>query len=344
MALALGLLSVAPAWAQTKEQKAGARAAAEAGGDAFDAGKYAEAADLFERAERLMHAPPHLLYAARSHVKLGHLVEARELYLTLTRDHLPDSAPRAFRDAQQIGEKELADVESRIAYVSVVVQGAGAGASSVRVTRNNEAVPAELLGIPTPVNPGGYTYQAFADGMESTTTTVKLADGAKETVVLTLRGIPGAKKTPAKSGTSGTASPGSLSEPPPSDAAPGTGESRPLLIGSIVSFGVGAVGVGLGTFFYIKSNETHSRAEGLNTQCLLDNCPPDSEQARGVLSVDNEAATQQGIAIGSFIGGGIGIAAGITLLVLDSGRSRAESARAVVPIVGPNYLGVAGRF
>src|SRR6185369_1760196 len=83
-----GLITAPPAQAQTKEQKAGARAAADAGGDAFDAGKYAEAADLFERAERLLHAPPHLLYAARAHAKLGHVVEARELYLTLTREHL----------------------------------------------------------------------------------------------------------------------------------------------------------------------------------------------------------------------------------------------------------------
>src|SRR6478752_9015052 len=149
--VAAGLVTATPAGAQTKEQKAGARAAADAGGDAFDAGKYAEAADLFERAERLMHAPPHLLYAARSHVKLGQLVEARELYLTLTREHLPANAPRAFRDAQQLGEKELAAVEPRLAYASVVVQG-GAGASNVKVTRNGEPVPAELLGVPTPIN------------------------------------------------------------------------------------------------------------------------------------------------------------------------------------------------
>src|SRR5689334_17771387 len=110
--VALGVLTAAPAGAQTKDQKAGARAAADAGGDAFDAGKYAEAADLFERAERLMHAPPHLLYAARAHVKLGHLVEAREHYLALTREQLAPGAPRVFRDAQQMGEKELADVEA----------------------------------------------------------------------------------------------------------------------------------------------------------------------------------------------------------------------------------------
>src|SRR5215216_760448 len=133
--VAAGMITAPSARAQTREQKAGARAAADAGGDAFDAGKYAEAADLFERAERLVHAPPHLLYAARAHVKLGHLVEARELYLSLTRERLPDSTPRAFRDAQQMGEKELADVEPRLPYVSVVVQG-GAGATSVQVKRN----------------------------------------------------------------------------------------------------------------------------------------------------------------------------------------------------------------
>ncbi|HYQ15000.1 MAG TPA: hypothetical protein VEQ58_04570, partial [Polyangiaceae bacterium] len=181
----VGLITAAPAGAQTKDQKAGARAAAEAGGDAFDNGKYAEAADLFERAERLLHAPPHLLFAARSHVKLGHLVEARELYLTLTREHLPANAPRAFRDAQQLGEKELAAVEPRLAYASVVVQG-GAGAANVKVLRNGEPVPPELLGVPTPINPGESSYQAFADDMESTTTKVNFREGVRETVVLTL--------------------------------------------------------------------------------------------------------------------------------------------------------------
>jgi hypothetical protein len=296
----------------------------------------------------LMHAPPHLLYAARSHVKLGHLVEARELYLTLTRDRLPDSAPRVFRDAQQMGEKELADIEPRIAYVSIVVQGAGAGA--VRVTRNNEDVPAELLGIPSPINPGGYTYQAFADGMQSTTTTVKLAEGAKETVVLTLRAIPGAKKTAAKAAGPGAASSGpsgSLNEPPPSDTSTGGG-GRPLLIGSIASFGVGAVGVGLGTYFILQAQATQKDADTAFANCealFMGHCDEHTPEGGHVSSLDTDAANQRGIAIGSFIGGGVGIAAGVTLLILDSSRSRVESAqRSVVPIIGRNYIGLAGQF
>ena len=347
--VAVGLVTATPAGAQTKEQKTGARAAADAGGDAFDAGKYAEAADLFERAERLMHAPPHLLYAARSHAKLGHLVEARELYLTLTRDRLPDSASRVFRDAQQLGEKELADIESRLPYVSVVVQG-GAGASSVHVTRNGEAVPAELLGIPTPVNPGDYSYQALADGMESTATAVKLREGVRETVVLTLRDIPGAvKKKPAQPGepaVGASSGSGSLTSAPPSDSAPRSGGGRPLLVGSIAGFGVAVAGGVIGTVFLLKSIDTGNKSEALFNKCSVDGtCPEHSPLANQIDGIDSDAATQTGVAIAGFVTGGVGLAAGITLLILDQNRSTAASSRATVtPLVGLNYVGVAGRF
>jgi hypothetical protein len=340
--LTAGLLTAPPAGAQTKEQKAGARAAADAGGDAFDAGKYAEAADLFERAERIMHAPPHLLYAARAHVKLGHLVEARELYLALTREQLPPSAPRVFRDAQQMGEKELNDIEPRIAYVSIVVQG-GAGATSVRVTRNGEPVPAELVGIPAPVNPGEYSYQALADGMESTVTSVKLRDGARETVVLTLRNIPGYVK-PKSAASDGAANgapatSGSLTTPPPSDSEPSRG--RPFLVGAIAGFGVAVAGGVVGGVFLGKGNENSRQADALFAKCNP-NC---SDEDRGIItSFDDDAATQQGIAIAGFITGGVGLAAGITLLVLDQNRSTASGRATVTPLVGFNYVGLAGRF
>jgi hypothetical protein len=334
------LVTAPPAGAQTREQKAGARAAADAGGDAFDAGRFADAADLFERAERLMHAPPHLLYAARSHVKLGHLVEARELYLALTREHLTDSAPRAFRDAQRMGEKELAELEPRVPYVSVVVQGGG-GATSVRVTRNGEAVPAELLGIPTPINPGDYSYQAFADGMESTATTVKLGEGVRETVVLTLRDVPGGKKNSAPGAAAGDTASGSLTTPPAGDDAPGGGGGRPLLIGSIAGFAVAAAGTIVGTMFMMKASDTDAQADAVFNQCDPF-CEPKREE---IEAIDSDAATQRGVAIAGFVSGGVGLAAGITMLVLDQNRSSVHSrSRGVNPVIGLNYVGLTGRF
>ena len=343
----VGLVTAPPAGAQTKEQKAGARAAADAGGDAFDAGKYAEAADLFERAERLVHAPPHLLYAARAHVKLGHLVEARELYLTLTRERLADSAPRPFRDAQSMGEKELAEVEPRLAYVSVVVQP-GAGATAVRVTRNGEAIPAELLGVPAPVNPGEYSYQAFADGMESNSTTVKLREGTRETVLLTLRDIPGYVKPKAAEGgaASSTAAPtagGSLTSAPPTDA-PSSG-GRPLLVGAIAGFGVAVAGGVIGTVFMLKSGETSDKSDAAFKVCdAAGTCPKGSPLSKEIDAIDADARTQQAIGITSLAIGGVGLAAGVTLLIMDQNRSSATSSRSVTPVVGLNYFGVAGRF
>jgi hypothetical protein len=342
-----GLVTAAPARAQTREQKAGARAAADAGGDAFDAGKYAEAADLFERAERLVHAPPHLLYAARAHAKLGHVVEARELYLALTRERLSDSAPRVFREAQQAGEKELAEVEPRLAYVSLVVQG-GSGATALRVTRNGEDVPSELLGVPAPVNPGDYSYQAVADGMESTPTSVKLREGARETVVLTLRDLPGAKKKGAAgpNGSAADSASGSSSlTTAPADSAPSSG-GRPLLIGSIASFAVGAAGGVVGTMFLVKTLDTRGKSQDAYDACVArtGRCYGGSPEALQVEQLDREADKQLAVAITGLAVGGLGIAAGITLLVLDQNRSTATSSAQVTPLVGLNYVGLAGTF
>src|SRR5687767_4640019 len=80
---------------QTRD-RAAARAAADAGADAFEKNDYPQALELFSRAERLYHAPPHLLFIARSLEKLGRLVEAREAYLKLAAEKLPASAPNAF--------------------------------------------------------------------------------------------------------------------------------------------------------------------------------------------------------------------------------------------------------
>jgi hypothetical protein len=342
--VSVGLVTATPAAAQTKEQKAGARAAADAGGDAFDAGRYAEAADLFERAERLLHAPPHLLYAARAHVKLGHLVEARELYLTLTREHLSASAPRVFRDAQQQGEKELAAVEPRLAYASVVVQG-GAGASSVRVTRNGEAMPAELLGVPTPINPGEYTYQAFADGMESTTTSVSFREGVRETVVLTLREIPGAKKaaTTTNDSPARASGGGSLTDAPPTDSHPSPG--RPFLVASLASFGVAVAGGVVGTVFLVQGLDRQREADNRYAELCPNKCADETLIDQEITPIDNDAVNKKNVALGSYIVGGVGLVAGITFLVLDQGRSSSSVAGARVrPVLGLNYAGLAGSF
>src|SRR5882724_9989306 len=104
----LGILSAKPASAATEEEKAGARAAATQGERAFEAKKWAQALDMFTRAESLVHSQVHLLFKARALVQLGQLVKANETYLSMTRDPVPPTASEAVSKAHESAVKEQA--------------------------------------------------------------------------------------------------------------------------------------------------------------------------------------------------------------------------------------------
>ncbi|MGC4067648.1 MAG: hypothetical protein QM784_23970 [Polyangiaceae bacterium] len=133
------LLAPSLSVAQTETERAGARAAAEAGLAAYNGGRYAEAYDLLSRAETLVHALPHQLYMARASEKQGQLVRAREIYLKITREQLVAGAPRAFIDAQQAAQQELQAIDARLPYLTISLEGATG--SEVRVTMDDKEVP-----------------------------------------------------------------------------------------------------------------------------------------------------------------------------------------------------------
>src|SRR5260221_11075432 len=80
------ILSSHPARAASEEDRAGARAAATQGEAAYNQKRWADALDLFSRAESLGHSPLHLLFKARALAELGQLVKARETYLEIPRE------------------------------------------------------------------------------------------------------------------------------------------------------------------------------------------------------------------------------------------------------------------
>jgi hypothetical protein len=190
----------------------------------------------------------------------------------------------------------------------------------------------------------------LADGMESTATSIKLREGVRETVLLTLRDIPGyVKKAPAQPGAAtadASSGSGSLTTPPPGDSGPSGASGRPLLVASIAGFGVAIAGGVLGTVFILKSNDTSDKSDAAYVKCNADGtCPKGSDRAAEIAGIDADANTQRGIGIGGLVVGGVGLAAGITLLILDQNRSTvASNGPSVTPLIGLNYLGVAGRF
>lgn len=337
-ALILGALPVS---AQTDAERAGARSLAEQGFSAFKSEKWADALDRFERAESLMHAPPHLLYAARASAKLGGYVKARELYTKIVREDLGAGAPAAFKQAQKDAAAELPTVEKKIAYLTVSVKGPKPGEASVKL--DGVEVPKALVGVEGPVDPGTRTVSVSAPGFTAVEKSIELGEAAHESISVELVADPSA---PAEPGTPGVPDPGNGG---PADPGPAASDSSGMRLGSYISMGLGVVGVGLGVLFLVKSGSSQSDSDalfedpsnGCNRQVPLK--PAACAESD---TLNDDAASQGTIGGISLAVGGAALATGVILFLMSSDSS-SEAARlkpGITPWVGLKSAGLSGRF
>jgi hypothetical protein len=324
------MIMLAPALvaAQTDEQRADGRAAAEQGAQAFEEGRFEEAVDLFTRAESLVHAPPHLLYIARAQVKLGQLVRARENYRKIEREKLSATAPPAFHNAQAAAQKELAELEPRIPMVKIVIKGASE--QPVTVSVDGKQLPAAMIGVARPMDPGDHTFAASAPGLAAGPKTAQISEAARETVELELVASGAA---PAGGGVGSDASRDPMAETSVTADSSGTSGMR---IAAYAALGVGVIGVGAGTFFALQSSSKRKDADA-----LCDGGCPVSKRDE-IQGLYDDAGSAQTLSMVSFIVGGVGLAGGVTLLLLDPGSEREASG--VTPWLGLGSAGVSGRF
>jgi len=326
VAFVLATTFVAPsAFCQNEQEVAGARAAATNGLKAFEAGRYADALDLFKRAESLVHAPTHLLYLARSHAKLGQLVEAQEVYNKISREKLADGAPDAFKDAQAKANEELAALQPRIPSLTIKLKGEGA--EGVVVTMDDVEVPAALVGVPHPVNPGPHQLVATGNGVKSQPASVTLAEGGNESIELTLEPAPDAV-APTAEGSAAI-----------DTSAPPSGGNG-MRIGAYVGLGVGVVGLAAGTVFALSAKSKFDDAAAL---CNLPGGECPANRKGDIEKLDDDGKSAKTMATIGFVVGGLGLATGVTLLVL-SGQHKSEQAARIQPWVGLGSAGVSGRF
>src|SRR5450432_1451893 len=244
------LLAVEPcAFAQTDDDRAGARVAATEGVKASNEKRWADAADLFARAESLVHSPVHLLYLARAQEKLGKLVKAREKYTRIIREKYGADAPDAFRQAQTSAQQEVGGLEGRLAAITVKLDGEK---GAVTVTMDGEKVPPALIGLPLPVDPGSHTFVATGTNLKSDPVTVTLAEGGTNALTLTVKIAPGAvdpfaatPATAAPGAATGGPVAGAAGTPNGTPAAPPEPASRPVQTGVYVGLAAtGALAVG----------------------------------------------------------------------------------------------------
>jgi hypothetical protein len=338
---------------QTDEQRAAARSLATEGATAFNEGRYQDAVDMFSKAESLLHAPPHLLFLARAHAKLGQFVKAREAYMKVIRETLPPNASSAFRNAQSSANEEIGSVESRIASLTIKVEG-GQGSKDLAVLVNGNPLNMMLVGASQPIDPGQHKIEAGGTGLRAPAQTVTLAEGERKSIVLKVDSAPGAAPliavaqapTPAASEPAPSAAPGPATSAAPTDTGPSApaDDKSGLRIGSYVAFGVGVAGLAVGTIFTMQSASKRKDADSKFEDCGGESgCRAENPLAKEADTLDRDADSALTLGIVGFAVGGVGIAAGATLFVLSSGSSN-QNAAGVEPYVGFGSAGIKGRF
>jgi hypothetical protein len=148
----------------------------------YEAGQYAAAIELFERADAQYPAPQYRVYAARAYAKSGKLRRATELYASATQVPPPPGAPASFRDAQKTAVDELAEVRARLSRLRIQIRGVPL--QEVALTVDGQPVPVGERQVD--VDPGPHRIMAVAAGYTAASQAVQLGEGAVENVALVL--------------------------------------------------------------------------------------------------------------------------------------------------------------
>lgn len=318
LAAALGL-SPAVARADDAADRATARALASEGHQALLKKDFATALDRFRRANQLVSAPTLTVGAARSLAGLGRLVEAEEAYQRVLREGVAPDAPLAWKRALEHAREELAELQPRLAWITITVSGP----ESAEVYLDDKILPPATIGVRRASDPGKRTVRATAEGFVPAEQTVILGEGDHKSLELTLQPDPNAAAAEA---------------PPQVEVAapPLTAEERPKTA-AYVALGVGGVAVIGGI---VTGLMTMSTKDDLEERCMGVDCGPGD---RDTLDRYRTLGTISAVGFGV---GAVGLGAGIALLLTNPSmeQPRDQGKPKVQPYIGWASIGAVGQF
>lgn len=265
--LALGLLA-SPAQADPREE---AKLLADNAYALLQQGMYDEAIELFRRADERFHSPVFVLFMAEAEDKLGHLVAAKRLLVSVRDEPLADDAPDTFRNAQREATSRLAELEPRIPRLTIVVS------SPARVTLDGEPLR-DLDAIE--VDPGRHEIVAELDDAREERV-VDLGEGQRVEVAFTL-----------------------VAAAPP---APEPDAGIPTLVWPVAAYGAGAAGLLMGgiaggLFLSQRSDLIEACAPGDPKRCPPDRADDiDTVQTLGNVATAGWVIAAAGVAAGTVL-------------------------------------------
>jgi hypothetical protein len=354
ISLAVAGAAPRPALAQSDSDRATARALGQEGEQALEARDFKTAEDRFRRADRLVHAPTLELGLARALAANGKYVESQETYNRIIREGVAPGAPEAFRKALEDAKREVDTVAPKVSGVTITVQAAGGGdVSSAKITIDDQPMNTASLGVRRLIDPGAHVLRVMVDGFKPAEERFTVPDGGSVSEPVTLEkdlSAPAAGATPAATAPATTGAPGASAlagsnGAPAASAGAGTPEHPASGGGKSalpwVAFGVGGAGLVVGAVTGAMALGKHS---DLSNSCTLPNngCPTAQQDSL------NSYHTLGAVSTVGFIVGGVGVVAGVVLLLTQPKGESAPAPQAaglhVVPVVGPGSLGAFGSF
>jgi hypothetical protein len=271
-----------------------ARPIALEGLDLFQAGKHHEAIAKLEEAERIFHAPTHLLYIGRARKELGELLTAYEVFIDIVLEDIPNYVADQFQKAQAEARTEAAALASQIATVTIRVRGAALAGAMVSI--DDQPIASSRLAHPIGITPGTHRVTVTA-GEERGSESVQGVVGENAVVELVLTAPTG-------------------NEEPPIETEPDSG--FPVLGTVVLAVGAGALVAGA-----VTGVLTLNQASDIKARCINTMCPLSQQQAAEDAKVIGNVSTAM------FVIGGVLAATGIVLIIVDplGGSTSEEVAR-----------------
>lgn len=264
-------------------------------------GRIDEGCARFEKSQRIEPAGGTVLHLAACRESQGRLATAWELFHAA----LSDARRVGRKDREEAATQRLAAIEPRLSRLRIVVPRA-ARVSGLAVRRDDTALAEPAWDVPVPVDPGEHVVRAEAPSHDGWETRVRVdAPGRTIDVV-----VPALREKADDAPAAASAEP--APEPPPT--AGGLGGQR---LAAVVAGGVGVVGIGLGTYFYVDSVDKKSAADELCGGPAPTPCP---EEGVAVSEEAHAAGTRATVAFGI---GLAGLAVGAALWFLAPPSSRA---------------------
>jgi hypothetical protein len=297
------------------------------GTDAIARGDLATARDRFAAAWSLAQTPIIGVALARTHERLGGLVEAREACLAVGRSpRLPDETERS-STARAEADALAAALEPRIARVTIALHGP-TPERVASLTFDGVVVPEAARAVPRQTNPGPHRVVAMV-GAASVVAEIVVKEG--ETATATVELPPEAPVSPAPSA-QGPPPAAPAKAPVGSDAGP-TRTTSPL-VG--IGLAVGGVGLAVGA---VSGAIAMSKASTVRANCQNGICQAPYQSD---LSTAQTTAT---IATVAFVGAGAGAALMIVGLVTGASSHPADEKSPGTSLwLGPGGAGVRGSF